>query len=178
MHDTPQLYEGKGCGEMTLAEMIGKYDLNVKIGCKDGNAFVYCGRLNELDLKEKDYDLMNALIASATNCNKELTAIKNKLKNPDTEYQRYVEKMKAKELPYKPYGEWVEGLRKSKIKCEESKKGVLTRMLNYKKIGGREVVETYRSITEANTKIIIIEGDDIGEAGTTEEYERSKNATT
>lgn len=163
---------------MTLAEMIGKYDINVKIGCKDGNAFVYCGGLNDLDLREKDYDLMNVLIASATSCNKELRAIKNKLKNPNTEYPRYVENMKTKELPYKPYGEWAEELRKSKIKLEESKKGVLTRMLNYKKLGSREVIETYRSQTEPNTGIIIIEGDDIGKAWTTEEYERSKNATT
>ena len=174
MHDTAQLYE-RGGAEMTLAEMIGKYDLNVKIGCKNGNAFVYCGNLNDLDLREKDYDLMNVLIASATSCNKELGAIKNKLKNPNTEYPRYVDKMKIKELPYKPYGEWTEELRKSKIKLEETKKGVLTRMLNYKRLGSREVIETYRSQTEPNTGIIIIEGDDIGKAWTTEEYERSKN---
>ena len=59
--------ERKGSGRMTLKEMVGKYDINVKIGCKNGNAFVYCGNLNSLDIRQKDLDLINNLTMMINN---------------------------------------------------------------------------------------------------------------
>ena len=157
---------------MKLRELIGKYDTNVKIGCKDGNAFVYCGNLNDLDIRKTDMELMSALASALSHSDKELKTIKRKRNNPKIEYPKYVESAKAKEKEYLPIDKWTDDLRKNKIRVETAKKRTLTRMLNYKSIGSREIVETYKSQTETNTGIIIIEGDDVGRAWTTDEYVR------
>ena len=68
------------------------------------------------------------------------------------------------------YEDWLIHLHERKIKFEEGKKLTLTRILNYKTIEDREVLETSKSQTEPNTGIIIIEGDDIGKSWTTDEY--------
>ena len=155
---------------MTLKEMVGKYDINVKIGCKNGNAFVYCGNLNSLDIRQKDLDLINNLTMMINNYEADLRSIKNKLKNPKIEYPKYVQRMKDRGDNFYEYEDWLIHLHERKIKFEEGKKLTLTRILNYKTIEDREVLETYKSQTEPNTGIIIIEGDDIGKSWTTDEY--------
>lgn len=66
-------------------------------------------------------------------------------------------------------------LLKKQIKDNEEKIDMVVReMLNYKRISERQVLATYPSLDEPGTLIIIIDGNEVGNSWTTNDYERRK----
>lgn len=159
----------------TLREMIDATEGNygVKIGTKGGSGFLWCGE-----------------VAKAKT---DMTAIENRVK---AKYRTRLKKAKAHlsqmftECPtvgryaktkYRYTGEfgsfedylaslpdYFSELEKAKAKIERAEE----RLANLVPLGDREVIDAYMSISEKDTAIIIVEGNESGDAWDTEEFER------
>lgn len=154
---------------MTLEEYIKMTDQNVKIGT-NGGGFIYCGNIKDIDLNQLDKDSILKKVAYISDCQIMLGRIGAKLKSPKLYYERYCAATIGKPLNRE---KWLTQLKHEK---EVKNRGIETscyKLANYKRMKEREVVETYPSIAE-NACIVIIEGDEIGDYWSPDEYERSE----
>ena len=155
----------------TLKETIEGRNINIKLGMIDGSGFVYCGNIADLNTEEIDRYLVEEKCANITNCVKEIASINRRLAKPDRNYIKYVDAQKERGNEYLAKEEWIQSL-KDRLSMLSTRRLVeVDKLINYKPIGNRDVAESYRSITE-NAMIILIDGDELGRAWTTEEYKK------
>lgn len=154
---------------MKLRELAESCE-NVKIGTPAGG-FIYCGDIKKIDYNAIDIKNVIKIATYISNCKVMIERNISKLNNPEEEYEKYISlKADKKRLTY---DKWIHKLERD---LKTKKKGVVNgaeNLINYISISDREVIETYPSIME-NSTIVIIEGNEVGDAWTTEEYERSK----
>lgn len=154
---------------MKLYELTDSCE-NVKIGTPAGG-FIYCGDIKKIDFNAVDIENVIKVANYISNCKVIIERNTNKLNNPEEEYEKYLSlKADKKRLTY---DKWIHKLERD---LKTKKKGIVNgaeNLINYISISDREVIETYPSIME-NSTIVIIEGNEVGDAWTTEEYERSK----
>lgn len=154
---------------MKLRELAESCE-NVKIGTP-ADGFIYCGDIKKIDYNAIDIKNVIKIATYISNCKVMIERNTSKLNNPEEEYEKYISlKADKKRLTY---DKWIHKLERD---LKTKKKGVVNgaeNLINYISISDREVIETYPSIME-NSTIVIIEGNEVGDAWTTEEYERSK----
>ena len=171
----------------TVGDYIGK-DIKVKLGAKDGSAFVFCGNLADIDICDVDETIRNNYMVSLENAKK---AIKN-LSAKDRSYTAYEREMKRKlkkaltshnDDPEKiaedyerftpsnlGYHKWTADISRKLEYNKSLRRRVNKRLNEYTSIADREILEVYRSIDETDAMIILYDGKEHGWAWTTKEY--------
>lgn len=153
---------------MTLEEYIKMNDVEIKLGTK-GGGFVYCGNVKNIDFAKLDINNILRKVDYISECQKIMRRRNNDLIRPKASYERYCVNCIGTPILY-------EFWKKQLVHEIEVKKAGINRECNnlahYKRIQEREVIETYPSIAE-NACIVIIEGDEIGDYWSPDEYERS-----
>ena len=136
-----------------LADTLSELHQNIKLGTT-GGGFIYCGSSDAIDFYAIDKRNVVKMALYLTSCKTNIERTKRKMRRPEIEpEQRELMRHDLK-------------LNKEKIDT------VVAEILNYKKVGDREIIGNYPSVTEENTRIIIVEGNEVGASWTTEEYER------
>lgn len=172
------------------------FTANIKLGTKDGSGFIFCGR--NIPFDDLDVESVERRSMQIADHNKRLTATEAKRKTPKPQYDKYVTAEFDKYSnntknalsfdkwydlgEFQPYDDWLiaflDNLRKNEASLTNRKSLLIQELINYTKMKDRIVEEIYKSITEPNTLIVIIQGTEMGDAWTTEEYERSRHGKT
>lgn len=161
---------------MTISELIERTDINVKLGAKDGSAFVFCGNIGDIDCDQLDERITTSyekIIRSAT------TRIKGLKEKPKTfdEYKR--EQLRKKVIDEKDidkfinqngYKRWLADIKIRIQKLQESKRRNRRKLDAFTTIRGRKIVDIYESCTEDGVYIVLYDGIETGSVWTTEEY--------
>lgn len=171
----------------TVRDLIGS-DIKCKLGASNGSAFVFCGNMLHADASEIDETIRDSYRTTLRNTEKNITLLSNK----DRSYSAYEKEMERKQAAaFKEYRNYPDKLAKRLKEIQPSEMGWhqwdsdITRSLEYAKtkrkkyrrrlreytsIADRAITEIYTSIDEANTLIVLYEGDEQGIAWTTKEY--------
>ena len=169
--------------EITLTELFDNGVRNFKIGCKDGSGFVFCGGLElgkiralsakayssavREEIRRREYVLngdqnrMRIIIeALKRNATAFIEEYGRTVPSPDqlVKWWMDAEKDAAKQLKYN----------------QQRAKNLKNRIQSWKDYPYREVIEFYPSMTEPNTMIIIIDGEEQANAWTTQEFKGGK----
>lgn len=147
---------------------VKKMNKRIKIGGDSG--FLYCGESADIDFDDIDRRVMLAKARTIENYRTRIDEINRALLSPEKAYDIYALKAYTKA---KPYDKWLASMDEEKKAKKERMAKVLTDMANYIKMEDREVIDIYPSVME-KADIVIIEGNEIGNAWTTNEYEKRK----
>ena len=170
---------------MKISELVGR-DVKVKLGAKDGSAFVYCGNLKDVDICDIDEAIRNAYQQSLQNAKDTIRLLKNK----DLSYEAYEREMAKKydhvkkrvdksrwaefEEKYRPtnlgFHHWTADINKRLEWAKTTRRRINAKLNNYTSIAERIIVDVYQSIDEADTLILLFDGTENGKAWTTNEY--------
>lgn len=135
---------------LKLHQALPFINYNIKVGCDDGTGFVYCGEVPKaIDVHDIDLFLIEKQEKSIENAKKELDVFIAEMSVLEQKINKAINNVYAKQ----------------------------TRLQQRSHLLQRRIVETYKSIDEANTYIIKIEGDDRGDYWTTNEYKTGKVET-
>lgn len=186
---------------MTIEELIDTLDIKVKLGAKRGSAYIFCGQIGDMDIDGLDTDIiegykLNLMKTKGTikaneskpKAYKDYKAeqsrmLGRKLASLERELEEKGEKQRAKieaeieELKeeYKPtrkgYNEWLKAILKRITTAKKTKEKIEKRIREYTSIRDRKVIDIYKSIDEEDTYIVIYDGNEVGTAWTTEEFE-------
>lgn len=128
-----------------LHEAIKGLDCNVKIGSKSG--YVFCGKPTAIELHEIDGYCIEKCEKSIESEKKELRVLVSELKELEKKIQNKTQSLYKKQdaLKARPH------------------------------LLKRKVLDVYKSISEENTYCMIVEGDEVGDYWTVDEY-KSKEA--
>lgn len=151
---------------LKVKDIIGKKG-RVKLGSQDGSAFVYCGKIEDMSINEVDACQMKQLAHMARKRYMNYLHSTRLIEDSVNEYEKYV---KRNVESAQPYGDWLSNLIKVRKGEQQATMGCLKKILDYKSIAERTIVDAYPSISEKGTVIIIVTGDEQGRAWTTEEY--------
>ncbi len=163
---------------MTVKEVLATLSGNVKIG--SGVNFIYCGEIIDLtDLfkqeEEKSIVRINSGIEAYTNYATNNTDLIETLKSDIESIKRVssdiLDDIKKEEI--------IKGKLSAIKKAEKDGRGYRRNLAelreeqaNFCPIYDREVLETYASILEPNTTIVIFKGREMGKYWTIEEYKK------
>lgn len=153
---------------MTLEEYIRITNKNVKLGTK-GSSFIYCGDVKDIDTNMLDRESVLKRVSYIAESQVVLGRIERKLKRPEAYYKKYLDSAIGVPMSYE---KWLAQLEHDKIARTNGIDNGWRKLAHHKLMKDREVLETYPSIAE-NACIVIIEGDEVGDYWTIEEYERS-----
>lgn len=153
---------------MTLEEYINITDKNVKLGTK-GGSFLYCGNIKGLDTNMLDRESVLKRVSYIAESQVTLGRIERKLKRSEANYKKYLDSAIGVPMPYEKR---LAQLEHDKIARTNGIENGWVKLAHHKLMKDRKVLETYPSITE-NACIVIIEGDEVGDYWSIEEYERS-----
>lgn len=186
---------------MTIEQLINTFDIKVKLGAKRGSAFVYCGRIGNLDVDGLDtaivegYKLQIQKLKSSIKTNMErpkgykdykaeqertlgrkLSALEKELEQKGEtakeEIRKEIEELKEEYTPTRiGYRKWHNAITKRIETSKRTKEKIEKRLENFTSIANREIVDIYKSIDEEDTFIVIYDGTETGNAWTTEEFE-------
>lgn len=150
------------------ASEVKQMNKHIKFGAFGG--FLYCGASADIDFDAIDRKVMFAKTRTVENYRTRIEQIDRALKSPEKAYSLYALKAHRRA---KPYDKWLKSMEREKVAKIERMANELTDMVNYIKMEDREVLEVYPSVTE-KADIVIVEGDEIGNAWDTEEFEKQK----
>lgn len=150
------------------AKEIKQMNKHIKFGAFGG--FLYCGASADIDFDEIDRRIMYAKSRTIENYRAKIEQINRAQMSPEKAYDLYALKSHSKAMPY---DKWLASLDREKAVKTKRMAEELTKMANYTKVADREVIDIYPSITE-DADIVLVEGDEIGNAWTTEEYKKQK----
>ena len=174
-------------GNKTVRDLIGS-DIKCKLGANNGSAFVFCGNMLHVDVNEIDDTIRESYRTTLRNTERNIKMLSNK----DTSYSAYEQEMARKqEAAFKEcrnypdklanrlkslqpsemgWHVWESNIIRSIESAKARRKKYRQRLREYTSIADRAISEVYTSIDEANTLIILYEGDEHGIAWTTKEY--------
>lgn len=172
---------------MTVNSLIGR-NIKCKLGASDGSGFVFCGNMKTLDIDDVDEYIRNSYLRSLEIAKETIQQLSKK----NTSYKAYSEEIEQKkaralkladgdpkriakiEEDFNPstleHHKWKAEILKKLEYSKGVRKRVNKRLNEYTSIATRKVVETYKSIDEPNTIIILYDGNERGRAWTTKEY--------
>lgn len=160
---------------MTISDLIEQTNLKVKLGAKQGSAFIFCGNIGNIDCDSLDEDICNQYRRNIKSATGSIQALKKKPKG----YQDYEREMIAKqekdkieyEISKDGYRRWFNELSRRMQTLRETKSKNERRLKGFTTIRGRQIVEIYKSVDEEDTYIILYDGIENGNAWTTAEFE-------
>lgn len=182
---------------MTVQELTMHGSLDVKLGAKQGSAFVYCGDLQDINFPDLDKQITDHYKQSIENADKRIRILKNKPKDyasfetfcarqiikETTQYKNKmelegkkpseaeIEKIKERYRPTpKKHREHLERIETELKSVRSNKRANERKLKDFTTIAGREIVETYPSITEKKVTIVLYEGIENGFAWDSKEY--------
>lgn len=182
--------------EMTVLELIDKTKFRVKLGAKNGSGFVYCGRIDKLDIETLDKLIQISYRDTIARAEATINTLTKKPKSYKAFSEEMMKKKNARVAKYikqngdKPltedqkveleeeftisrlyYNRWLGNINRKLETAKTTKKLTTRRLNNYTTIKNRSIVDCYPSVLEEGVTIVIYDGDERGPAWTTEEYE-------
>lgn len=156
----------------TLGELKEKYKGTVKLGTVGGAAFIYCGKIENLDIKELGVRFSTLDRERLIKNDKKIDSTRNTTRE---EYERLLSirnkrlktDLRPSEEGYKEWKRRTEAELERRKKYREKLLNKLNKLYNFE---ARTIIRMYPSADEDDTLIVIIEGKEIGNAWTTEEY--------
>lgn len=148
----------------------------VKLGANHGSGFVFCGDLSENAVKRADKELVDGYKESKERFRKSILF----LKSQPLDYEHFEKECKklGEANPYRDFHEWRDAKLKEIDRRQKVVKAIRAKIRTYESILTRDVVETYPSISEPNTTIVLFEGSELGSYWTIGECSEAQQATT
>jgi len=163
---------------MKLKELMPQIDKGVRIGTDRGQSgFVYCGHSKNCDLVTLDRTVFAKKCTYIISRKDDIRALQEKLKHPHKRYSEYYKRSKGKFKEGKPmqFEEWKAFISSELVRAEANMNSAIDSLMQYQSFRDREVVDVYASISQPDTDIIIVDGDEAGDYWDEEEYNRRAN---
>lgn len=164
----------RGVGDNFIERLYATEDeYRIKVGTVDGYGFFFCGTTTEL--KETVADLEEELRDDIRRYADEAKKKFNNHTRRDTSPSGYAGrayKRSGRPATREDYDEFVDNYFKELKQKFDAMKEAERRRDVRTPLSERKIVETYKSISEDNTWIVIITGEDVGKYWTEEEYKK------
>ena len=152
---------------MTVYDLAKSSIGSIKLGSKDGSGFIFCGKAYSLDVEK-----LNKRIISKNE--KALAKAKSRyrlLRSKSVSFDEYARKNGGECRSVEGYHIFLDEHYKEVKTAYNTLITCADRVANYTDLAGREIVDSYKSIDEKDTTIVIYAGTEVGEAWTTQQYE-------
>ena len=159
---------------MTVAEFVAKTNFKVKLGAKDGSAFVFCGSIADMDIEQLDTAIVKGYKGSLRSAQYRIRMVKEQ----DTTYETFQDLHERQcsatgiyDDPREAYLKMIrENHRQLKVQLATERR-IDAKLRSYTSIGDRKVVDMYSSQTEDEVFIVLYEGRENGSWWTVAEFE-------
>lgn len=159
---------------MTVAEFVAKTNFKVKLGAKDGSAFVFCGSIADMDIEQLDTAIVKGYKGSLRSAQYRI----RHLEEQDTSYKTFKaiheEQCSATGIYTDPQIAYATMLRDRKHQLKVSRKTkqkIELKLRDYTSIGNRKIVDMRSSVVEDDAYIVLFEGRENGSWWTVAEFE-------
>ena len=185
-----------------LSDVLQKSPIKVKVGTKDGDGFMFCGRFTQEAIDDLDDEIIIKKAKQIAQCESNIGVLERQLTWDGYVYvmnRRFANAIKKAKREAENRGKALtdaeENLLKKEYEPTEAKfaencvntenkierilkkeRKIAKSLKNYVSISERKIVESYASIDEPNTTIVLLEGREAGNAWTTEEYENLRRS--
>ena len=151
---------------MTVYDLTQSSAGNIKLGAKGGSGFVFCGKANTMNIDRLNERIIdkneNALIKAKSRY--------RSIKSKSVSFDDYASENQGKPFTIEGYRIFLDEHYKRIKTAYKTLLACAERVAYYTDLAGREIVESYKSIDEKNTIIVLYAGTEVGDAWTTEEY--------
>ena len=158
---------------MTLEEFKRKFDGNIKLGAKKGAAFFWCGKLDALDLDELENTLTKRATENLKNADRALYA-QESIPLDIVTYKAAIAHGPRKNKNIS-FSQWVDLMQEELARRVRYSEKLQKRMETYPRLRDRQVVDVYQSFLNADTHIVLIEGEESGRVWDTDEFVNGVN---
>ena len=151
---------------MTVYELAQTDIGNIKLGAKGGSGFVFCGKSNALDIEKLNKQIIDKNEKTLAAAHDRYRIVRAK----SASFNEYVNKNEDKRCTVEGYRLFLDDHFKKVKTVHKTLRTCIDRVENYTDLSGRKIEESYQSIDEKDTIIVLYEGSEVGEAWTTKEY--------
>lgn len=155
---------------MTVGELL-ETDLKIKLVTNKGSSFIFCGYAKDMDLDKMDREILESYNRLLDNARRKVKTLSSKPLTFDVFLKEMEKKGTSKNTPLTKTGHkaWKEKIKRSIDTANNTIKANEEKLKFFTPLCGRQIVDTYPSIDERNTHIVIFEGCENGKYWTTKE---------